>query len=86
LIFLSGCRTGQAGGDGANYGSVPSMAEELLKAGAKAVLGWGQKVLESDATEAAATLYKELAAGKQITEAVASTYQTLIKNKARDWH
>ncbi|MGM3306443.1 tetratricopeptide repeat protein [Anabaena sp. WFMT] len=86
LIFLSGCRTGQAGGDGASYGSVPSMAEELLKAGAKAVLGWGQKVLESDATEAAATLYKELAAGKQITEAVAITYQTLIKNKARDWH
>jgi tetratricopeptide (TPR) repeat protein len=86
LIFLSGCRTGQAGGDSANYGSVPSMAEELLKAGAKAVLGWGQKVLESDATEAAATLYKELAAGKQITEAVAITYQTLIKNKAQDWH
>ncbi|MCE2698173.1 MAG: tetratricopeptide repeat protein [Nostocales cyanobacterium LE14-WE4] len=86
LIFLSGCRTGQAGGDGDNYGSVPSMAEELLKAGAKAVLGWGQKVLESDATAAAATLYKELAAGKQITEAVARTYQTLIKNKARDWH
>ena len=86
LIFLSGCRTGQAGGDGDNYGSVPSMAEELLKAGAKTVLGWGQKVLESDATEAAATLYKELAAGKQITEVVASTYQTLIKNQARDWH
>ncbi|MTJ41770.1 tetratricopeptide repeat protein [Dolichospermum flos-aquae] len=86
LIFLSGCRTGQAGGDGDNYGSVPSMAEELLKAGAKAVLGWGQKVLETDATEAAATLYKELAAGKQITEAVASTYQILIKNQARDWH
>jgi tetratricopeptide (TPR) repeat protein len=82
LIFLSGCRTGQAGGDGDNYGSVPSMAEELLKAGAKAVLGWGQKVLAVEATEAAATLYKELAAGKQITEAVASTYQTLIKNKA----
>jgi tetratricopeptide (TPR) repeat protein len=86
LIFLSGCRTGQAGGDGDNYGSVPSMAEELLKAGAKAVLGWGQKVLESDATAAAATLYQELAAGGQITEAVASTYQTLIKNKAQDWH
>ena len=86
LIFLSGCRTGQAGGDGDNYGSVPSMAEELLKAGAKAVLGWGQKVSAVEAIEAAATLYKELAAGKQITEAVASTYQTLIKNKARDWH
>ncbi len=82
LIFLSGCRTGQAG----NSGSVPSMAEELLKSGAKAVLGWGQKVLDGDATAAAAALYEELSAGKQITEAVACTYQALIKNKARDWH
>jgi len=82
LIFLSGCRTGQAG----NAGAVPSMAEELLKFGGKAVLGWGQKVLDSEAKEAAATLYQELAAGKQVTEAVACTYQTLIKNKARDWH
>ncbi|MBE8997276.1 tetratricopeptide repeat protein [Nostoc sp. LEGE 12447] len=82
LIFLSGCRTGQAG----NGGSVPSMAEELLKSGAKAVLGWGQKVLDPDATAAASALYQELSAGKQITEALACTYQTLIKNKARDWH
>ncbi|MEH1833580.1 MAG: tetratricopeptide repeat protein [Nostoc sp.] len=82
LIFLSGCRTGQAG----NSGSVPSMAEELLKSGAKAVLGWGQKVLDPDATSAAAALYQELSAGKQITEALAITYQALIKNKARDWH
>ncbi|MDZ8224419.1 tetratricopeptide repeat protein [Nostoc sp. ChiVER01] len=82
LIFLSGCRTGQAG----NGGSVPSMAEELLKSGAKAVLGWGQKVLDPDATAAAAALYEELSAGKQITEAVACTYQALINNKARDWH
>ncbi|MEH2149026.1 tetratricopeptide repeat protein [Nostoc sp.] len=82
LIFLSGCRTGQAG----NGGSVPSMAEELLKSGAKAVLGWGQNVLDADATAAAAALYEELSAGKQIIEAVACTYQALIKNKARDWH
>ncbi len=82
LIFLSGCRTGQAG----NGGSVPSMAEELLKSGAKAVLGWGQNVLDPDATAAAAVLYQELSGGKQITEALACTYQALIKNKARDWH
>ncbi len=82
LIFLSGCRTGQAG----NSGSVPSMAEELLQAGAKAVLGWGQSVLDLDAIAAATALYQELSAGKQIVEAVACTYQALIKNKARDWH
>ena len=82
LIFLSGCRTGQAG----NVGAVPSLAQELLNEGATAVLGWGQKVLDKDATAAAAALYQELAAGKQVAEAVACTYQALIKNKARDWH
>ncbi|NES21347.1 MAG: CHAT domain-containing protein, partial [Symploca sp. SIO3E6] len=82
LIFLSGCRTGQAGQSGA----VPSMAQELLEAGAKAVLSWGNSVLDTDATTAAATLYQGLAAGKGVTEAVACTYQALIKDKARDWH
>jgi len=82
LIFLSGCRTGQAG----DAGAVPSMAEELLQAGANLVLGWGQPVLDTDATAAVAALYKGLAAGKSVTEAVVLTYQALIENKARDWH
>ncbi len=82
LIFLCGCRTGQAG----NSGTVPSMAESLLNAGATAVLGWGEKVLDTDATAAAAALYQALSAGKLLTEALALTYQDLIKNKARDWH
>ncbi|HEY9871914.1 MAG TPA: CHAT domain-containing protein, partial [Candidatus Obscuribacterales bacterium] len=82
LIFLSGCRTGQAG----EAGAVPSMAEQLLQFGATAVLGWGRPVLEGDATEAAATLYGELAAGSELAEAVAKTYRALITNKARDWH
>ncbi|MBD1834212.1 tetratricopeptide repeat protein [Cyanobacteria bacterium FACHB-472] len=82
LIFLSGCRTGQAGKSGA----VPSIAKELLKSGAKAVLGWGQKVLDTESTAAAAALYQQLSAGKQLTEAVACTYQALIRNQARDWH
>ncbi|NJO76630.1 MAG: CHAT domain-containing protein, partial [Leptolyngbyaceae cyanobacterium RM1_406_9] len=82
LIFLSGCRTGQSGKSGA----VPSMAEELLKSGAKAVLGWGQAVLDAEATTAAATLYQAISAGRSIAEAAALTYQDLIQHKARDWH
>ena len=82
LIFLSGCRTGQAGKSGA----IPSMAEALLNLGVTAVLGWGQKVLDEEATMAAAALYQALSAGKTLTQAVALTYQELIKNKARDWH
>jgi tetratricopeptide (TPR) repeat protein len=65
---------------------VPSLAEGLLKLGAKAVLGWGQTVLDTDATAAAAVLYGELAAGYEVTEALSVTYQALIKQQARDWH
>ena len=82
LIFLSGCRTAQAG----NSGAVPSMAESLLNAGATSVLGWGQKVLDTDATAAAAALYQALSSGKLLSESLALTYQALIKNNARDWH
>ncbi|MBI4784667.1 MAG: tetratricopeptide repeat protein [Oscillatoriophycideae cyanobacterium NC_groundwater_1537_Pr4_S-0.65um_50_18] len=82
LVFLSGCRTGQA----AEQGAVPSMAEALLQHGATAVLGWGQNVLDTDATAAAAALYEALARGKSLADAVALTYQALIKQEARDWH
>ncbi len=82
LIFLSGCRTGQA----ANCGAVPSMAESLLNKGATSVLGWGQKVLDTDATAAAQSLYQALSSGKLLSESLALTYQALIKNNARDWH
>jgi hypothetical protein len=82
LIFLSGCRTGQSG----NSGAVPSMAEALLKLGAKAVLGWGRPVLDRDATDAAAALYEALSSAHELAEAIARTYQVLIKKQARDWH
>jgi GUN4-like/CHAT domain/AAA ATPase domain len=82
LIFLSGCRTGY----NSEEGTVPSMAEELLRLGATAVLGWGERVLDNDATSAAAALYQELSAGKTITEALAATYQALIQDQTKDWH
>ncbi|AUB44535.1 Serine/threonine protein kinase (plasmid) [Nostoc flagelliforme CCNUN1] len=82
LIFLSGCNTGYS----SDAGAVPSMAEALLKQGATAVIGWGQRVLDTDAIATAAVLYQELSAGKTLTEAIAIAYQVLLKNQARDWH
>jgi hypothetical protein len=81
LIFLSGCRTGYASDP-----VVASMAEELLNLGATAVLGWGETVRDTDATAAASRLYGELSQGGTVLEALASTYQTLIQQQARDWH
>ncbi|MBE8989471.1 tetratricopeptide repeat protein [Nostoc sp. LEGE 12450] len=82
LVFLSGCRTGQA----PDKGAVPSMAEALIEQGARAVLSWGQKVEDRTATAAAAHLYGKLAAGYQLAEALVSTYQQLFKQNVRDWH
>ncbi|MEH2071374.1 MAG: tetratricopeptide repeat protein [Nostoc sp.] len=82
LVFLSGCRTGQA----ADKGAVPSMAEALIAQGARAVLSWGRTVEDRTATAAAAHLYGKLAAGYELAQALASTYQQLFKQKVRDWH
>ncbi|BBD61940.1 TPR repeat-containing protein [Nostoc sp. HK-01] len=82
LVFLSGCRTGQA----ADKGAVPSMAEALIAQGAIAVLSWGRPVEDRTATAAAAHLYGKLAAGYQLAQALASTYQQLFKQNVRDWH
>jgi tetratricopeptide (TPR) repeat protein len=82
LVFLSGCRTGEA----ANDGVVPSLAASLVEQGCKAVLGWGRPVSDVSATEAAAYLYSKLAAGYQLSEALASTYQHLLHHKVEDWH
>ncbi|MDF5709237.1 MAG: tetratricopeptide repeat protein, partial [Nostoc sp. S4] len=82
LVFLSGCRTGQA----PDKGAVLSMAEALIAQGARAVLSWGRPVEDRTATAAAAHLYGKLAAGYQLAQALASTYQQLFKQNVRDWH
>ncbi|MBW4504387.1 MAG: tetratricopeptide repeat protein [Scytonema hyalinum WJT4-NPBG1] len=82
LVFLSGCHTGQA----SRLGAVSSLAQELLESRVKAVLSWGNSVLDTNATLAAEVLYQELSEGKQVAQAAAKTYKKLIGDNARDWH
>ncbi|MBW4434406.1 MAG: tetratricopeptide repeat protein [Pelatocladus maniniholoensis HA4357-MV3] len=84
LIFLSACNTGKA----IPSGTIPSisMSETLIRSGAKAVLGWGKSVLDTNAILAAEVLYEQLSLGREVTQAIASTYEKLIEHKARDWH
>lgn len=81
LIFLSGCRTGYS-----NVSIVPSMAQELLGMGAKAVMGWGERVRDTDAIAAASVMYRELAQGSTLTQALSLTYKALLQEKVPDWH
>ncbi len=82
LVFLSGCRTGQAG----EKGATPSMAEALLNLGLAAVLGWGRPIGDDTATLAAAGLYESLAAGLNLVQAIAATYQKLREEKIPNWY
>jgi len=82
LIFLSGCRTGEA----SDRGAVKSMAEALIEEGAIAVLGWGRPVADTASTIAAAYLYGKLSAGYSLPQALALTYQNMLELEVNHWH
>jgi hypothetical protein len=82
LVFVSGCLTGSA----PEGGTVPSMSESLVKAGAATVLGWALPVGDTSATEFAAHLYRSLAAGNPIDESVVAARRQLYADQSRFWH
>jgi tetratricopeptide (TPR) repeat protein len=81
LTFLSGCRTGES----TDRGATSSLAANLVAMGAPAVLGWGRPVGDDNAIDAAMLLYKALAQGKTLAEALALTYGGLIRQNVPDW-
>jgi CHAT domain/AAA ATPase domain len=81
LMFLSGCRTGES----SQQGGVASLAAGLVAHGAPAVLGWGRPVRDVGAIATSMVLYRALAEGFTLAEALALTYQGLIKENVADW-
>ncbi|EPH46523.1 CHAT domain-containing protein [Streptomyces aurantiacus] len=81
VLFLSGCRTGEA----ADAGAVASLAERLARGTAPVVLGWGRPVADSAATRAAAIFYRWLARGVSPTTALAKTYGEM-NTEVPYWH
>jgi tetratricopeptide (TPR) repeat protein len=82
LVFLSGCKTGQA----VDQGALPSFCERLVADGAPAVLGWSLPVGDTAASLAAAELYHHLAAGKDVEEATARARAALRTSGSPFWH
>jgi tetratricopeptide (TPR) repeat protein len=82
VIFLSGCHTGQV----ADGGAVPSMAQQLVAAGAEVVLGWARPVYDRTGILAAETLYQALAIGDPITVAIQKMMAALVEKECSDWH
>ncbi|MCG6138786.1 MAG: CHAT domain-containing protein [Nostoc sp. LLA-1] len=82
VVFLSGCHTGQL----ANSGTVPSMAQALVKAGVGVVLGWARPVFDRTGIIAAQALYQALATGATVEDAVKTAQQEMITQECSDWH
>ncbi|MFI7437355.1 CHAT domain-containing protein [Micromonospora haikouensis] len=83
LVFVSGCLTA----DAPDGGVFPSMSESLVQAGASAVLGWALPVGDVSATDFAAALYRALADGQPLDQAVVEARRHLFHDKKSSyWH
>lgn len=76
LLFLSGCRTGEA----PDKGAAVSFARMLVvNHNLPAILGWGRTVADQQATHAEKVLYHELSRGRTILDAVQRSRYELIR-------
>ncbi len=80
LVFLSGCRTGEA----PEHVATMSFAYQLVKGHIPTVLGWGLPVSDSGASFAAKKLYYELSRGESIPDALLRTRRELSEHYP-DW-
>lgn len=87
LLFLSACKS--ASGEGV----VDPLAASSVSKGFPAVLGWSGSVRDGEATTFAAELYRRLAMGADLAEAVARARLDLLapegealREPSKDWH
>lgn len=88
LAFVSACSTADP------CAVIGSLAAGLIRHGCPATLGWGGAVLDSEATDFAAALYKHLNRRASLEEAVARARGDLVQSRldndgarpSRDWH
>jgi len=80
ILFLSGCSTGKTD----SVKGTGSFAYQMVEKGIPVVMGWGLPVFDSTATVFASELYRYLAMGKSVIEAVKETRKKM-KDKYHTW-
>ena len=91
LVFLSACRTAEAGGQPQADISEP-FVRALIRSGVANVLGWDGSVFDSDAIDFAKRFYGELANHASVPYAAATARQALLQTHLADsrqgqhWH
>ncbi|MBF0563746.1 MAG: CHAT domain-containing protein [Nitrospirae bacterium] len=81
MLFLSGCNTGKGHGDG----STESFAYQMVEKGIPVVLGWGLQVSDSGATLFTEKLYRALAAGIGIGDALQRARKAVGDTSYHPW-
>ncbi len=81
LVFLSGCRTGEA----PEHVAALSFAHHLVAGHVSTVLGWGLPVSDVGARLAAKILYHDLSRGINILDAVLRARKELFEHRSKDW-
>jgi tetratricopeptide (TPR) repeat protein len=81
LVFLSGCRTGEADPE---HVAAMSFAHQLVKGHIPTVLGWGLPVSDRGASFTAKKLYYEMSRGENIPDALLRTRRELSEHYP-DW-
>jgi phosphopentomutase len=91
LVFLSACRTAEAGGQ-ATAGITEPFVRALIRSGVANVLGWDGSVFDSDAIDFAQRFYSEVANHASVAYAAATARQALLNTHLADprrgqhWH
>ncbi|MEW5735218.1 MAG: CHAT domain-containing protein [Thermodesulfobacteriota bacterium] len=79
LVFLSACRTAEAGGEKkAGSGAGESFCRALVRSGVANVLGWDGSVYDKDATSFARSFYHELAGYASVPYAAAAARRQVL--------
>jgi hypothetical protein len=81
LIFLSGCRTGEA----PEHIAAMSFAHHLVAGHVSTVLGWGLPVSDVGARCAAEKLYFDLSRGENIPDALLRTRSEFFTRHPTQW-
>ncbi|MBK8090927.1 MAG: CHAT domain-containing protein [Verrucomicrobiaceae bacterium] len=91
LLFLSACQTAES------HAVLDSLAQSLVRLGARAVLGWAAPVLDHEAALFSSLLLRQLSEGMELAQAFGSARLALADHDslpespdgspaARDWH
>jgi CHAT domain-containing protein len=83
FVFFNACQSARVRSDAPDVAR--ALAEYVLRSGVEAYLGTFWVVQDQAAADFAVTVYRELASGKRLDEAVLAARKLLLTRQSADW-